>query len=138
MRHNQSVTESGCREGTAERGERKLKQTALVLMLLTLIGSLFDWIQPTILVPVYLVLALCLYEKVRPARLLLAVVTVAYLAVTLLRFFFGVPLRLIPKTVMVVCSMFQTLTCLCYLAAVMYLYSSPSIAAYYQKTEGNR
>lgn len=138
MRNTHSpCPEKTYREASAEIGEKQLSQCAMLVLLLTLIGGLTGCIQPFVLLPMYLLLAAGLHGKWKPARFLLAATMVLHLAWMLLRSVFGIPFCVLPKTFMILCHAMQWITCLGYLGITVYLYHSPDIAAYYQKTDAS-
>ncbi len=138
MRNTHSpCPEKTYREASAEIGEKRLSQCAMLVMLLTLIGGLLGCVQPFVLLPMYLLLSVGLHGKWKSARLLLAATMVLHLAWMLLRSVFGIPFRVFPKAFMILHHVMQWITCLGYLGITVYLYHSPDIAAYYQKTDAS-
>lgn len=113
-------------------GAKMLRQIAVLLLLVTIMSWSCGWIKPVFLAPAYLAVACCMYLRLRHVRLMTAALMLVHQTFTLLHCVMETPFWLADDLMLWLTSIMQKLCCVFYLAVVMYLYISPSIAEYYQ------
>ncbi len=114
-------------------GAKMLRQIAVLMLLVTAFCWSIGCIEPVFLAPAYLAAACCMYLRLRHVRLMAAAVMLVHQAYTLLHCVMDTPVWLTEDPLGWITGAMQKLCCVFYLAVVMYLYISPSIAEYYEE-----